>query len=508
MKGRVMTGQAGTEDNEANAVAGNAPEHTVPPEAPPLGLSGRALALGYIAIIAFGLALAVAAGIPPDHSWGEAATALGIIALAMMALQFFSSGRFRSLSGRIGIDRSIAFHRWAARILLIAVILHPLLYTVPTFLADPARGFDRLGMIFLGERARSGLVAWLAVIAIVLLAVLRDRLRMPYEAWRGLHALLGAVALAFGVLHALAVGTYAGATPVKAYWYALAALALTSLVIVHVWRGLSFRRDSWRLVSNVEKARGLWELTFHRNNGRPLPYRAGQFVWLATAPRRHTLFDHPFSIASSPREKDLRLIIKEAGDYTNRIGALPQDTLAGIDGPHGAFTASDKHADAILLLAGGVGIAPIMGLLRDFALAGETRPIRVIVAAGTADRLVGRAEIKAMRDKLDLHVWFVLENPPADWDGETGIVDEALLERALKGLPRARTLSMACGPTIFMTSTADTLIDLGLPRDNIHYERFDYDEGALSRLDIAQRRRFRGLGAALLLGALAFGLRG
>jgi len=475
--------------------------------APMVGLSGRALALGYLVVIAAGLALAARVPIPPNHAWGEAATALGIIGLAMMALQFFSSGRFRGLSGRIGIDRSIAFHRWAARILLIAVILHPLLYTVPTFLADPARGFDRLGMMFLGERARTGLIAWLAIIAIVVLAVLRDRVRLPYEAWRGLHAALGALAVGFGVAHALAVGT-ATASSMQVYWVALAALALSSLVVVHLWRGLSFRRDPWRLVSNIEKARGLWELTFHRVDGRPFPYRAGQFVWLATAPRRQSLFDHPFSIASSPRERDLRLIIKEAGDYTNRIGDLAPDTLAGIDGPHGAFTADDAEADAILLLAGGVGIAPIMGLLRDFARAGENRPIRVIVAAGSADRLAGREEIEGMRAHLDLKVWFVLDDPPADWDGESGIVDAALLTRALDGLNPARTLSMACGPTAFMTSTADTLLDLGLAPHNVHYERFDYAEGALSRLDIAQRWRFRALGAALLVGTLAFALRG
>ena len=485
----------------------NSPDDRVS-TAPMVGLSGRALALGYLVVVAAGLVLAASVPIPPNHAWGEAATALGIVGLAMMALQFFSSGRFRSLSGRIGIDRSIAFHRWAARILLIAVILHPLLYTVPTFLADPARGFDRLGMMFLGERARTGLIAWLAVIMIVVLAVLRDRVRMPYETWRGLHAALGALAVGFGVAHALAVGTYASALSMHVYWYALAALALSSLVVVHLWRGLSFRRDPWRLVSNIEKARGLWELTFHRVDGRPFSYRAGQFVWLATAPRRQSLFDHPFSIASSPRERDLRLIIKEAGDYTNRIGELAPDTLTGIDGPHGAFTADDNEADAILLLAGGVGIAPIMGLLRDFARAGETRPIRVIVAAGTQDRLVGREEIEAMRAHLALKVWFVLDHPPADWDGENGIVDAALLTRALDGLNPERTLSMACGPTAFMTSTADTLMDLGLDPDNVHYERFDYDEGALSRLDIAQRWRFRALGVALLAGTLVFALRG
>lgn len=472
-----------------------------------VGLSGTGLAGLYLAIIALGLAIPVLADVPPDHAWGEAATALGIVALAMMALQFFSSGRFRALSGRIGIDRSIAFHRFAARILLLFVLLHPLLYTVPTFLADPGRGWDRLTMMFLGERARTGVIAWVAVIMIVVLAVLRDRVRMPYEAWRGLHAVLGIVALVAGTAHALAVGIYAREWVMQVYWYALAAAALGTLVVVYVWRTLSFRRDPWRLARNERKARGLWELTFHRVADTPLPYRAGQFVWLSTAPRRFPLFDHPFSIASSPRERDLRLIIKEAGDYTDRIGELPEGLLAGIDGPHGAFTADDPDAQAFLLLAGGVGIAPILGILRDFDAAGETRPIRVIVAVGTQDRLLGKQEIEAMAERLDLRAWFVVEEPDSTWQGETGRVDRAMLERALHDLPRGQTRAMACGPTIFMVKSADTLIALGLDPDRVHYERFDYDEGALSQIDIAQRRRFRLLAGILLLAIGAFALR-
>lgn len=475
---------------------------------PKVGLSGTGLAGLYLLIIALGLAIPVLADAPPDHAWGEAATALGIVALAMMALQFFSSGRFRGLSGRIGIDRSIAFHRFAARVLLLFVLLHPLLYTVPTFLADPGRGWDRLTMMFLGERARTGVIAWVAVILIVVLAVLRDRVRMPYEAWRGLHAVLGIIALAAATEHALAVGTYAREWVMQVYWYALAAAALGTLVVVYVWRTLSFRRDPWRLARNERKARGLWELTFHRVADTPLPYRAGQFVWLSTAPRRFPLFDHPFSIASSPRERELRLIIKEAGDYTDRIGELPEGTLAGIDGPHGAFTADDPDAKAFLLLAGGVGIAPILGILRDFDAAGETRPIRVIVAVGTQDRLLGKQEIEAMAERLDLRVWFVVEEPDSTWQGETGRVDRAMLERALEGLPRNGTISLACGPTVFMTKTADTLIELGLDAAKVHYERFDYDEGTLSRIDIAQNWRFRALSGLLLVGVIAFALRG
>ncbi|MCG6121720.1 MAG: ferric reductase-like transmembrane domain-containing protein [Microvirga sp.] len=471
------------------------------------GASGGVLAALYIGIVAGGLALAVATGISPDGPWAEAATASGVAALAMIALQFFSSGRFRRITGRIGIDRAIAFHRWAAGLLLAAVILHPLLYAVPTFLIDPALGVERVSGMFLAPRARTGLVAWLAIVAIVPIAWLRDRIGIPYEWWRATHIGLGATALGAGVVHALSVGTYAGETWPAAYWIALGGAALATLLIVHIWRRIGFRRDPWRLASKTSVGRGLWELAFSRDSGAPFPYRAGQFVWLVTAPRLAPLFDHPFSVASSPRERELRLVVKEVGDYTRGIGSFPEGLAAGIDGPHGIFTA-DPEAKGFLLLAGGAGIAPVLGILRDFDLASETRPIRVVVAAGGPDRIVARREIEAMTRRLDLSARFVVDTAGPDWDGETGILDAALVAPSLDGLPVPGTQALICGPTAFMTSLADILVDRGFPADHVHYERFDYSGGPLSRIDRAERLRYRLLGLAVAIAILAFALRG
>lgn len=477
------------------------------PEGAPLSVSGAALAAAFILLATGGLALAIATGIAPDGPWAEAATGLGIAALAMMALQFFSSGRFRILTGRIGIDRAIAFHRWAAGALLAAVILHPVLYAVPTFMIDPALGFERLQRMFLAERARTGLVAWLAVVAIVPLAWLRDRIGMTYEWWRGLHAGLGVIALVAGVAHALSVGTYASEDLPTYFWLAVAAAALSTLFVVHVWRRLGYRRDPWRLAWKKRVGRGLWELAFSRDGGAPFPYRAGQFVWIATAPRLAPLFDHPFSIASSPRDRELRLVVKEVGDYTRTIGDFPEGLAAGIDGPHGVFTV-DPDAKALLLLAGGAGIAPILGILRDLDRAGDRRPIRVVVAAGGPDRIVAREEIEAMAGRLDLKARFVVEEAGPDWDAETGMLDDALLAPSLEGLPARETQALICGPTAFMTSLADILLERGFAPAQVEYERFDYSGGPLSRIDRSERMRYRLMGLAVALAVLAFALRG
>ena len=61
---------------------------------------------------------AVATGVEPVGVPSEFVTALGLTAAALLLLQFLSSGRYENISGRIGIDRTMGFHRIAAYVLL------------------------------------------------------------------------------------------------------------------------------------------------------------------------------------------------------------------------------------------------------------------------------------------------------------------------------------------------------------------------------------------------------
>jgi predicted ferric reductase len=364
-----------------------------------------------------------------------------------------------------------------------------------------------LRIYFTSAQYRLGLVAWLATLAVVAIALLRQRPPFGYEAWRASHILLGLAAVGFGAAHAIEVGDYAEATGLSTFWIAAAAVAGASVALAYLWRTVAIRVDGWRLVRNEAVGRGLWRLAFRRESGKPFRFRAGQFVWLTTAPRLFPLFDHPFSIASSPREAEVSFVIKEAGDYTSRIGTLAPGTRAGLDGPHGAFAREDHPADALLLIAGGAGIAPILGLARDLDLADDPRPVRVLVAAGGPDRLVGLDDLAAIAARRDLVVHTIVEAGGPGYEGALGRLDRAALERLLSGPDPARTLAMICGPGPFMVAATDGLLDLGLPEDNVLYERFDYADGTLSRLDRAERRRVRLVGLALALGVAAFALR-
>lgn len=462
------------------------------------------VAVLYLLVCLVPLGLAILRPAAPTVTWEIAAAGLGLVGLAAMAVQFVTSGRFEVISGRLGIDRVMAFHKTAAWWVLLALVLHPLAYVVPTYQADPALAQERLVAYLALPQYRTGVIALVALALLVLGSALRNRLPLPYEAWRGAHVILAVVAVGGGLHHAVTAGRFSVAGALHGYWWAIGAAVAAVMLTLYGWRWARLRARPWRLASVEQRADRMWELDIQPAEGTPpLGYRAGQFVWITEGRRRFPLFDHPFSIADSPTRPGLSLIIKEAGDFTDWIGDLAPGTLMGIDGPYGHFTMEDHGDDAVLLIAGGVGIAPIMGLLRDLRARGHDRPVRLAYAVGAVQNLACMDEIAAAEADLDLRPLLLSETEAPGFAGEVGRLDRARLTAMLEGLDPQRTVAMICGPGPMVTAVADQLIDLGLPMDRVMYERFDYSEGA-SRLDIRMKRRFWLLGGGLLLGLAGF----
>ncbi len=476
---------------------------TAPPEAT-LRLPAEFVALLYPVVCLAPLGLAMTRDVAPASLWEVLAAGLGLAGLAAMAVQVVTSGRFELVSGRLGIDRVMAFHKTAAWWVLLALLVHPVAYVIPTYLADPALGLERLIAYHTLPQYRTGVIALSALILLVISSALRNRLPWRYELWRGTHVILALVALFCGLHHAVTAGRFSALGAVHAYWWGIGIVAVAVMAILYGLRWARLHRRPWRLASVTKRADRMWELDIQPAPGTPpLSYRAGQFVWITEGARRFPLFDHPFSIADSPERPGLSLIIKEAGDFTSRIGTLAPGTAIGLDGPFGHFTREDHPADAYLLIAGGVGIAPIMGLLRDLVAQGHDGPVRLAYAAGDPDNFACLDEIAAAGSQFDLQSWLLSEEDAPGWQGDLGRLDRDRLRAMLDGLDPGRTVALICGPGPMVTAVSDTLVDLGMPMKQVIYERFDYSGGA-SAQDRRMRRRFLGLGAALGLGVAGF----
>ncbi|MFP1632736.1 ferric reductase-like transmembrane domain-containing protein [Zhengella sp. ZM62] len=468
-------------------------------------LHGGILALLYAGACFLVLLLASSQQTAPLARLELAGAALGMAGLVTMAIQFVTSGRFNFVSGHLGIDKIMTFHKVSALWVLSAIVLHPLFYVLPTALHDPALGLERLQAYLILPHYRSGVVSLAALAVLVSTSFLRDRLPWRYEIWRASHVVLGLTAVGAGLHHALSAGRFSSAWPVHIVWWLTGLAVLTILLVLYGWRWFRLHQRPWTVASVVQRADRLWEIDIQPQSGNPgLRYRAGQFVWITVGRHRMPLFDHPFSIADSPGRPGLSLIIKEVGDFTGSIGSLEPGTPVGIDGPYGEFILDDNETGCIVLLAGGVGIAPIMGLLRDMVSRHEKRPVRMAYAVGRPSNFACLEEIDAAREALDFKVVLVSEESAPDWNGDTGRIDSACLAQLLGSLDRTQACAYICGPGPMVTATSDALLDLGLKMDNIRYERFDYGGAASSRQDRRDLVRYLSVGAAIAAGIAVF----
>ncbi|MEX1128086.1 MAG: hypothetical protein WEB50_05950, partial [Vicinamibacterales bacterium] len=164
--------------------------------------------------------------------------------------------------------------------------------------------------------------------------------------------------------------------------------------------------------------------------------------------------------------------IKELGDFTRTIGRVPREAVAFVDGPYGAFTIDRHPAPGYVFVAGGIGIAPIVSMLRTLADRGDRRPLLLVYAYRRWERMTFRDAIEDLRSRLNLTVVFVLEEPPEEWTGERGWITREVLDRRL---PEDRLLRhvFVCGPEAMTQAIERHLRSLGVPMSHVHSELFE-----------------------------------
>ena len=398
------------------------------------------------------------------------AMALGYAGLAMLGVQFALTARFRRATAPFGIDIVYYFHRYLAVLALAIVCAHYAIVRVysPEALgtADPrvAPAYMTAGRIALG-----------LFIAVVALALLRRRLAMDYDLWRVTHAFLSTIAYALALWHLLGAGGFLDSAWKEALWAGYGVFWIALIAYVRLVRPFSVARSPWR-VSEVRPERGrVWTLVLESPAGARLPFSPGQFAWLSLGASPFAMREHPFSIASSAaRPERIELSIKALGDFTSTIGSVQPGTPAWLEGPYGAFSI-DRHPGAAgyVFVAGGIGIAPVMSMLRTLADRGDRRPLTLFYGNRVWERAAFREELDALALRLELRVVHVVLEPPAGWSGERGFITREVLERHLPE-PRRDLEYFLCGPTPMLTAMECALAELGVPARHVHSELFEW----------------------------------
>jgi predicted ferric reductase len=469
-------------------------------------LSGQALASLFIAAALLPILAALASGVEAASVWSELGTGFGLTAAALMFLQFLSSGRFESVSGQVGIDRTMGFHRLAAYVLVFFAVLHPLIYLAPTLYADPTAAWHRLTGMLASNRLRSGVVAIVGLLVLVAFASIRTRSFVRYEYWRASHSLLAIAVAGLALHHAMTAGTYSNELPLALVWLLFAAMSVGAISVVYFVRPRRMWRGDWRVERLHRLSPHVVEMLLHGRSTTNLQFRGGQFMWITLAPNRPPFHDHPFSIASGPADlPNLRLVIREVGDCTNSFASVEPGTRVAVDGPHGSFILPDGRGP-VLMIAGGVGIAPLLGMLEQAAAEGDKRTFRLLYSARTPSALAGLERLRELQSHLDFSLTCLVDEASEGTGFLPGPPSERQIRDLLKGLAPEHVTALICGPARMMELVADALLNSGVLPHSIGYERFDYAAGR-GRLDKKRRRECLAVLLVLVAAVTAFGLR-
>jgi CDP-4-dehydro-6-deoxyglucose reductase len=215
-----------------------------------------------------------------------------------------------------------------------------------------------------------------------------------------------------------------------------------------------------------------------------LHFRPGQYldVMLSEGRRRS------FSIASAPADgRHIELHVRRASKsgFTGQLfDSMRAGTLLRIEGPLGQFWMQTESPRPPLMIGGGTGYAPLRAMLRQLIASGDRRPVILYWGGRTLPDLYEHDWLTALaRDRAGFEYRPVLSGPVAAdaraWSGRTGPVHQAVLDEIAD---LAAFDVYASGPPAMIEAIRHEFPARGLPREQLHFDSFDYAPDTLARL--------------------------
>ncbi len=394
---------------------------------------------------------------------------IGLSAAYLVLLQFFFMGRTPWIERLFGLDKLSRVHHQAGKYGILLIVLHPFFILwgysslgKTNFLAQFWQFISTSDDLFLAAAAVAGFLA----VVITSLVIVRKRLR--YESWYAVHLL--AYLSVFGSYgHQTELGTTLTSHQLF-YWYWIA------LYVFVFANQLLFR--FLRPIYNTYKHKFFVQKIVRENYNTVSVYIGGinlsafhifpgQFMILRFFTKQLWYQAHPFSLSIMPDGNTLRVTVKELGDFTKQVAAIPPGTRLMIDGPYGVFTDLFSLSNKALLIAGGIGITPLRSLMEDMLNKGKD--LVLLYGNRTEQDIVFQKELSELSNRFPAQVVYVLSEEK-NFPGEKGYIDEEKIKRLVPDYA-ARDI-FVCGPPPMMDKIIGMLKRLGVPQKFVHYEKF------------------------------------
>lgn len=222
-----------------------------------------------------------------------------------------------------------------------------------------------------------------------------------------------------------------------------------------------------RLVKN-EAIKDISVLTFEpaKISARPLRYTAGQFGYISWRSKGLSREEHPFSFLSAPSDENISLGIKGLGDYTGSLATISPGSIARINGGFGNFVPNFTRK-RVCLIGSGIGIVPIVSLIREMRYHPPTQEVIALIAVNTRTELLAEhelREVERLTPGLALHLFV--------YDEDKVLYSPEVLRSVIPD-PESRTYYI-CSSENVRKIILEALGELGVHLRQTYFEAFTY----------------------------------
>ena len=398
----------------------------------------------------------------------EVSVALGFLTMALLGLQTIPTSRLKFFTQAFPMDTLYTYHHGLSILTFILSLVHPVLL----FINNPAT-LRLLNLIEAPWRARAAVLSVLTMVILVVSSVWRKEIRLRYDIWRWIHDAFAFLAIGLGLYHMFKVNYYMSLTYQKVLWIGLTTIWVAIIFYLRIIRPFLLLKKPYKVVEVVAERGQCWSLYLAPDGHDGMSFEAGQFAWI-TNESPFIFRENPFSFSSSADREDgvIGFTIKELGDFTSTVKDLkPGDTMY-VDGPYGTFSTDEHPCERIVFIAGGIGSAPVMGMLRTLRERDCESPLIFFYGNPTWDSVIYREELAEIEKDLDLDLIHVIEKPDDAWEGETGFITRDILQQHLPE-DYQDWIFFLCGPLPMIEAVEGALHDLHVPVRHIFSEQYE-----------------------------------
>lgn len=417
-------------------------------------------------------------GVGQFGSTAEIITSLGILAglvgtdfiLVMLVL----AARVPFVDRTIGHDRAIAVHRSLGKPALYLLLAHGALLLVGYGMSEGLNPIAEIGSMLALPDMPLAFIALGLMVAVVVTSLVAVRRRFSYEGWHLVH-LLSYVSVAFALPHQLSVGgVLAEGTLQRVYWIALYIAAFGSIITFRfIEPVVSSLRHRITVAGTTSIAPGVTSIHLSGRNLRSLGASGGQFFIWRFWTGRTWWHSHPISLSAMPTNSTARITVRDLGAGSARISAVPPGTRVSLEGPYGLFSDAARTSPKLAIVAAGIGVTPIRALLEHARFApGEAT---ILLRASDESETYLWDEVRAIAAAKGAQLYVMLghrAHGSRSWMSRADAARGVTLQGAFPELTESDLY--LCGPSGWLDSIEADALAAGIPKHQIHAERFDW----------------------------------